>query len=188
MLDMGFIPDVERIVGFLPRTRQTLFFSATMPPEIRRLADAFLKDPVGISVAPPASPAALVEQSLIVVAPEDKRDTLRHLIASEDVKNALIFCNRKRDVDILQRSLTRHGLDAAALHGDMPQPKRTETLERFKNNEIRLLVASDVAASGPRAMPSSATAGRAATIGRRGRNLAMNPASSRITTPMMPRS
>src|SRR5438874_6365395 len=148
MLDMGFIPDVERIVGFLPRTRQTLFFSATMPPEIRRLADAFLKDPVGISVAPPASPAALVEQSLIVVAPEGKRDTLRHLIASEDVKNALIFCNRKRDVDILQRSLTRHGLDAAALHGDMPQPKRTETLERFKNNEIRLLVASDVAARG----------------------------------------
>src|SRR4051794_1217928 len=148
MLDMGFIPDVERIVGFLPRTRQTLFFSATMPPEIRRLADAFLKDPVGISVAPPASPAALVEQSLIVVAPEDKRDTLRHLIASEDVKNALIFCNRKRDVDILQRSLSRHGLDAAALHGDMPQPKRTETLERFKNNEIRLLVASDVAARG----------------------------------------
>src|SRR5437868_3403786 len=148
MLDMGFIPDVERIVGLLPRTRQTLFFSATMPPEIRRLADAFLKDPVGISVAPPASPAALVEQSLIVVAPEDKRDTLRHLIASEDVKNALIFCNRKRDVDILQRSLSRHGLDAAALHGDMPQPKRTETLERFKNNEIRLLVASDVAARG----------------------------------------
>src|SRR5437762_6388142 len=148
MPDLGFIPDVERIVGFLPRTRQTLFFSATMPPEIRRLADAFLKDPVGISVAPPASPAALVEQSLIVVAPEDKRDTLRHLIASDDVKNALIFCNRKRDVDILQRSLSRHGLDAAALHGDMPQPKRTETLERFKNNEIRLLVASDVAARG----------------------------------------
>src|SRR5438105_7313 len=148
MLDMGFIPDVERIVGFLPRTRQTLFFSATMPPEIRRLADAFLNDPVGISVAPPASPAALVQQSLIVVAPEDKRDTLRHLIASEDVKNALIFCNRKRDVDILQRSLSRHGLDAAALHGDMPQPKRTETLERFKNGEIRLLVASDVAARG----------------------------------------
>src|SRR5437588_8024628 len=148
MLDMGFIPDVERIVGLLPKTRRTLFFSATMPPEIRRLADAFLKDPVGISVAPPASPAALVEQSLIVVAPEDKRDTLRHLIASEDVKNALIFCNRKRDVDILQRSLSRHGFDAAALHGDMSQPKRTETLERFKAGEIRLLVASDVAARG----------------------------------------
>jgi superfamily II DNA/RNA helicase len=145
---MGFIPDVERIVGLLPKNRQTLFFSATMPPEIRRLADAFLNDPVSISVAPPASPAELVEQSLVVVAPEDKRDTLRRLIASEDVKNALIFCNRKRDVDLLQRSLSRHGLDAAALHGDMSQPKRTETLDRFRNGEIRLLVASDVAARG----------------------------------------
>jgi superfamily II DNA/RNA helicase len=148
MLDMGFIPDVERIVGLLPRTRQTLFFSATMPPEIRRLADAFLKEPVAISVSPPASPAATVEQSIVIVAPEDKREALRRLIGSEDVKNALIFCNRKRDVDILQRSLTRHGFDAAALHGDMSQPKRTETLERFKNSEIRLLVASDVAARG----------------------------------------
>jgi superfamily II DNA/RNA helicase len=148
MLDMGFIPDVERIVGLLPKTRQTLFFSATMPPEIRRLADAFLKNPAEISVAPPASPAALVAQSLVVVAPAEKREALRRLIASEDVKNALIFCNRKRDVDILQKSLSRHGLDAAALHGDMPQPKRTETLERFKNGEIRLLVASDVAARG----------------------------------------
>ena len=148
MLDMGFIPDVERIVGLLPKGRQTLFFSATMPPEIRRLADAFLKDPVSISVSPPASPAETVQQSIVVVAPEDKREALRRLIASEDVKNALIFCNRKRDVDILQRSLTRHGFDAAALHGDMSQPKRTETLERFKNSEIRLLVASDVAARG----------------------------------------
>jgi superfamily II DNA/RNA helicase len=148
MLDMGFIPDVERIVGLLPKKRQTLFFSATMPPEIRRLADAFLDNPVAISVTPPASPAATVVQSLVVVASEQKREALRRLIASEDVKNALIFCNRKRDVDILQRSLARHGLDAAALHGDMSQPKRTETLERFKNGEIRLLVASDVAARG----------------------------------------
>jgi superfamily II DNA/RNA helicase len=148
MLDMGFIPDVERIVGLLPKQRQTLFFSATMPPEIRRLGDAFLNDPVAISVTPPTSPAATVRQSLVVVAAEEKRDALRRLIASEDVKNALIFCNRKRDVDILQRSLSRSGLDAAALHGDMPQPKRTETLERFKNGEIRLLVASDVAARG----------------------------------------
>src|SRR3954453_4319680 len=148
MLDMGFIPDVERIVSLLPKNRQTLFFSATMPPEIRRLADAFLKDPVSVAVAPPASPAALVAQSMVVVQPEEKREALRRLVASEDVKNALIFCNRKRDVDILQRSLSRHGLDAAALHGDMSQPKRTETLERFKNNEIRLLVCSDVAARG----------------------------------------
>jgi superfamily II DNA/RNA helicase len=132
----------------LPKNRQTLFFSATMPPEIRRLADAFLNDPAEISVAPPASPAETVEQALLVVEPGDKREALRRLIAGEDVKNALIFCNRKRDVDILYKSLTHHGFDAAALHGDMSQPKRTETLERFRNSEIRLLVASDVAARG----------------------------------------
>jgi len=148
MLDMGFIPDVERIVSLLPQTRQTLLFSATMPPEIRRLADAFLRDPVEIAVAPPASPAATVVQSLAVVDPRDKREALRRLLRAEDVKNALIFCNRKRDVDILYKSLARHGFDAAALHGDMAQPKRTETLERFRRGEIRLLVASDVAARG----------------------------------------
>ena len=148
MLDMGFIPDVERIVGLLPGPRQTLFFSATMPPEIRKLADAFLTDPVEISVAPPASPSAMVVQSLVVIDPKDKREALHRLISSEDVKNALIFCNRKRDVDIISRSLTRHGFDASALHGDMPQPKRTATLTRFKRGEVRLLVASDVAARG----------------------------------------
>jgi superfamily II DNA/RNA helicase len=148
MLDMGFIPDIERIVGLLPKIRQTLFFSATMPPEIRRLADAFLMNPKEVSVAPPASPAATVAQHLITVQPQDKREALRRLIRSEDVKNAIIFCNRKRDVDILYRSLAKHGFDAAALHGDMPQPKRTATLERFKEGEVRLLVASDVAARG----------------------------------------
>ena len=148
MLDMGFIPDVERIVGLLPKNRQTLFFSATMPPEIRRLADAFLNDPVKSRWRRRPRRPTTVEQALVVVEPSDKREALRRLIASEDVKNALIFCNRKRDVDILFRSLTRHGFDAAALHGDMSQPKRTETLERFKNGEIRLLVASDVAARG----------------------------------------
>ncbi len=148
MLDMGFIPDVERIVSLLPKIRQTLFFSATMPPEIRRLADAFLMNPKSISVAPPASAAATVTQGLAIIDDMDKREALRRLIRSEDVKNALIFCNRKKDVDILWKSLTKHGFDAAALHGDMSQPKRTETLERFKANEIRLLVASDVAARG----------------------------------------
>jgi superfamily II DNA/RNA helicase len=148
MLDMGFIPDVERIVGLLSKIRQTLFFSATMPPEIRRLADAFLMNPKEVTVAPPASPAALVTQGLVVITPAGKRDALRRLIRNEDVKNAIIFCNRKRDVDVLYRSLVKHGFDAAALHGDMPQSKRTETLERFRNNEIRLLVASDVAARG----------------------------------------
>src|SRR5437588_2506457 len=110
MLDMGFIPDVERIVGFLPKLRQTLFFSATMPPEIRRLADAFLSNPKEIAVAPPASPALLVEQALVVVDGEEKRETLRRLIRSEQVRNALIFCNRKKDVDILQKSLSHDGL------------------------------------------------------------------------------
>ncbi len=148
MLDMGFIPDIERIVGLLPPIRQTLFFSATMPPEIRRLADKFLMNPKEISVAPPASPAETVAQHLVTVRPSAKREALRALLRSEDVKNAIVFCNRKRDVDILVKSLVRHGFDAAALHGDMPQYKRTETLERFRNDELRLLVASDVAARG----------------------------------------
>ena len=148
MLDMGFIPDVERIVSLLPKIRQTLFFSATMPPEIRRLADAFLSNPKTISVAPPASPAASVVQALAVVDHQDKRETLRHLLRTENVRNAVIFCNRKRDVDILHRSLAKHGFDSAPLHGDMAQARRTETLDRFRNGEIAILVASDVAARG----------------------------------------
>jgi superfamily II DNA/RNA helicase len=148
MLDMGFIPDVERIVGLLPRIRQTLFFSATMPPEIRRLADAFLLNPKEITVTPPASPATTVIQGLAIVAEREKRDALRRLIRSEQVKNALIFCNRKRDVDVLHRSLERHGFDVAALHGDMAQSKRTETLDKFRRGDVTILVASDVAARG----------------------------------------
>ncbi len=148
MLDMGFIPDVERIVGLLPRIRQTLFFSATMPPEIRRLADAFLLNPKEISVSPPASPAALVVQAMAVVDQQDKRETLRQLLRAENVQNALIFCNRKRDVDILHRSLAKLGFNAFPLHGDLPQSTRTETLEKFRNGEIAILVASDVAARG----------------------------------------
>src|SRR6516225_3850388 len=139
MLDMGFIPDVERIVGLLPKMRQTLFFSATMPPEIRRLADAFLANPKEISVAPPASPAASVIQALVVVDAMEKREALRRLIRAEEVKNAIIFCNRKKDVDILLKSLVKHGFDAVALHGDMAQAKRTETLERFKNGDAHLM-------------------------------------------------
>jgi superfamily II DNA/RNA helicase len=148
MLDMGFIPDIERIVSMLPKIRQTLFFSATMPPEIRRLADAFLMNPKEISVAPPASTAINVAQHLLMVDEMDKRAMLRRLIEQEDVKNAIIFCNRKRDVDILLKSLQKHGFDAVALHGDMAQAKRTETLEKFRANQVRLLVASDVAARG----------------------------------------
>ncbi len=148
MLDMGFIPDVERIVSLLPRMRQTLFFSATMPPEIRRLADAFLMNPKTITVAPPATVASTVAQHLALVREHDKREALRRLLRTEDVKNALVFCNRKRDVDILCKSLLRHGFNAGQLHGDMSQPKRTETLERFKQGELKLLVCSDVAARG----------------------------------------
>jgi len=148
MLDMGFIPDVERIVSLMPRIRQTLMFSATMPTEIRCLADQFLMNPKEISVDPPASAAETVNQSLVVVGQKEKRDALRKLIRHEEVRNALIFCNRKRDVGVLHRSLQRHGFEAGALHGDMDQYQRMATLDAFKNDEIKLLVCSDVAARG----------------------------------------
>ena len=158
MLDMGFIPDVKRIVGLLPPIRNTLFFSATMPPEIRRLADAFLINPKEIHVAPPATVVETITQGLVVVkhgdgrkpggGQKEKRAALRQLIKQEKPRNALIFCNRKRDVDTLFRSLTRHGFEASRLHGDMPQPARTETLKKFKTDEIKYLVCSDVAARG----------------------------------------
>ena len=148
MLDMGFIPDVERIASLLPRMRQTLFFSATMPPAIRKLADQFLINPKEITVAPPASPAETVAQHKVVVAERDKREALRVLVQQEEVVNAIIFCNRKRDVDILVKSLHNHGFDAAGLHGDMAQPARMATLDKFRDGEVRLLVASDVAARG----------------------------------------
>jgi len=148
MLDMGFIPDVERIVKLLPPLRQTMMFSATMPREIRRLAEAFLISPKEISVSPPASPAELVIQAMSVVSEREKGAALRALLQGEDVENALIFCNRKKDVDLLDRSLRRHGLPSAALHGDMVQSMRTETLEKFKRGDIKLLVATDVAGRG----------------------------------------
>ncbi len=148
MLDMGFIPDVERIVSMLPSTRQTLFFSATMAKEIRRLADAFLQNPKEITTSAPASVATTITAGLAVVAEEDKRRVLRKLIRAEEVQNALIFCNRKRDVDILYKSLQRHGFSVGALHGDMVQSARFATLERFRAGEVRLLVCSDVAARG----------------------------------------
>jgi superfamily II DNA/RNA helicase len=148
MLDMGFIPDVERIVSLLPRSRQTLFFSATLFPEIRRLADAFLSNPKEISVSRPASVATTITEGLALVAEHDKREALRRLIRTQQVQNALIFCNRKREVDVLHKSLTRHKFDVGALHGDMAQTVRFATLEKFKANELRLLVCSDVAARG----------------------------------------
>ncbi|MFZ9417011.1 MAG: DEAD/DEAH box helicase, partial [Alphaproteobacteria bacterium] len=148
MLDMGFIPDVERIVSLLPRSRQTLFFSATMPPEIRRLADAFLTNPKEITVARPATTADTVKQLLVMSDEREKREVLRDLLRAEPVRNALVFCNRKRDVDMLYKSLRRHGFNAGQLHGDMDQSQRTATLESFKRGEIVILVCSDVAARG----------------------------------------
>src|SRR4029453_6663347 len=142
MLDMGFIPDVERIVGLLPPLRQTLFFSATMPPEIKRLADRFLSNPKEVTVSPPASAGVNIVQGLAVMAEEDKREALRRLIKDQDIKNALVFCNRKRDVATLHTSLKKQGFNAGALHGDMSQPARMETLEKFKQGEIQILVAS----------------------------------------------
>jgi superfamily II DNA/RNA helicase len=148
MLDMGFIPDVERIVGLLGRQRQTLMFSATMPPEIRRLANAFLSDPVEVQAAPPATTAAGVEHHMTRVAPRQKFSTLRRLIESQEVGKALIFCNRKKEVASLRRQLERAGLNARDIHGDLDQSERTRTLDAFKRGEVDYLVATDVAARG----------------------------------------
>jgi superfamily II DNA/RNA helicase len=150
MLDMGFIPDIERICKLVPFTRQTLFFTATMPPEIRRIVDTFLHNPARIEVAKPATTVTNVTQLLAPTGPgpHEKRETLRRLIRSGEVRNAIVFCNRKRDVAVLHRSLLRHGFVAVALHGDMDQPARTAALEQFRRGESPLLVASDVAARG----------------------------------------
>ncbi|MFP6730213.1 MAG: DEAD/DEAH box helicase [Alphaproteobacteria bacterium] len=148
MLDMGFIPDVEKIVSLLPPLRQTLFFSATMPPAIRRLADKFLHNPKEVAVDPPTSPAENVSHTLARVTPRGKGKALRELLSGEFVTNALIFCNRKRDVDSLNKTLKSNGFQSAALHGDMQQTVRIETLAAFKNGEVRFLVATDVAGRG----------------------------------------
>jgi len=148
MLDMGFVPDIERIVKLLPFTRQTLFFSATMPNEVKRIADAFLHNPIRIEVSRPATAAITIEQRLTVIDPLDKREALRRLIRADDVKNAIVFCNRKRDVDIVGKSLQKHGFNAAPIHGDLDQALRTKTLESFRSGELQILVASDVAARG----------------------------------------
>jgi superfamily II DNA/RNA helicase len=150
MLDMGFIPDIERIVKLVPFTRQTLFFSATMPPEITRLASAFLSNPERIEVSRPASSSVNIAQSVIASRsdPKAKREVLRSLIRSEDLKNGIIFCNRKTEVATLHRSLVKHGFSAIALHGDMDQRSRMNALESFRKGEVALLIASDVAARG----------------------------------------
>ena len=151
MLDMGFIPDVERICKLLPFTRQTLFYSATMPPEITRLTEQFLHNPVRIEVSRPATAAVNIVQELVQVPANDwaKREALRRLIREAgDIVNAIVFCNRKRDVDVVAKSLIKHGFNAAPLHGDLDQSLRTKTLDSFRAGALQILVASDVAARG----------------------------------------
>jgi len=150
MLDMGFIPDIERICGLLSPARQTLFFSATMPPEIEKLTHKFLNAPEQVSVDRKSMAATTIAQRLKATDPEPKakRAALRELMREEDVKNAIIFCNRKRDVGTVYRSLKKHGFNAGELHGDMDQRTRTQTLEGFRSGDIKFLVASDVAARG----------------------------------------
>ncbi len=151
MLDMGFIPDIERICKLVPFTRQTLFFSATMPPEITRLADTFLHNPVRVEVSRAATTAENITQTLVPSAggPEEKRSTLRRIIrGAENFKNALIFCNRKRDVQVVYRSLQKHGFSVLALHGDLDQRMRMAALDAFRAGDVQLLVCSDVAARG----------------------------------------
>jgi superfamily II DNA/RNA helicase len=157
MLDMGFIPDIERIFGLTPFTRQTLFFSATMAPEIERITNTFLSNPFRIEMARQATTSENIEQGVLMFKASrkdreatEKRKVLRALIDAEGDKctNAIIFCNRKMDVDAVAKSLKKHGYDAAPIHGDLDQSQRTKTLDGFRNGDLRFLVASDVAARG----------------------------------------
>ena len=157
MLDMGFIPDIERIFSLTPFTRQTLFYSATMAPEIERITNAFLHSPARIEIARQATAAETIEQQLIRLEPtrkdrgfSEKRAVLRELIRAEGeaCTNAIIFCNRKMDVDVVAKSLKAHSFNAAPIHGDLDQSVRMKTLDGFRDGTIQLLVASDVAARG----------------------------------------
>jgi superfamily II DNA/RNA helicase len=151
MLDMGFIPDIERIFKLTPAKKQTLFFSATMPPEITRLTKQFLNDPVRIEASRPATTGENISQYILRVPQADaaaKRLALRGLIGQDEVKNGIVFCNRKTEVDIVAKSLRSHGFDASPIHGDLDQSMRMRTLEAFRKGELKLLVASDVAARG----------------------------------------
>ena len=150
MLDMGFIPDIERIFKLTPFTRQTLFFSATMPKEIERITNTFLHNPVRVEVARPSTTVDNITQKLVPVSGDfkAKRHALRELLKSCKVTNGIIFCNRKRDVDVVAKSLTAHGFSASPLHGDLDQSVRIDTLDKFRNGQCTFLVASDVAARG----------------------------------------
>lgn len=148
MMDMGFIPDIEKIISRLPPMRQTLLFSATMPGEIKKLSGKFLSNPKEVSVAPAASPGEKVQQFLVWCSAQAKSQELAKIINTESVDNAFVFCNRKKDISGLTRYLTQKGFNAQSLHGDMPQSLRTQTLQEFKDNKITLLICSDVAARG----------------------------------------
>ncbi|HEY7004980.1 MAG TPA: DEAD/DEAH box helicase [Sphingomicrobium sp.] len=148
MLDMGFIPDIEEICSKLPKSRQTLLFSATMPPPIQKLSQKFLNDPKRVEVARPATANINIEQRLIEVRPDKKKDAVRDILRHEEFKNAIIFANRKTTVRELATSLKRSGFAAGQIQGDMDQSDRIAEFDRFKNDEITVLVASDVAARG----------------------------------------
>ncbi|MBX9804761.1 MAG: DEAD/DEAH box helicase [Alphaproteobacteria bacterium] len=149
MLDMGFIPDVDRIVATLPKMRQTLLFSATMPAEIKKLAQSYLINPKEIIIAPTTRTAATVTQHVVRVEDAKKREALREILgAQENPGPIIIFCNRKRDISVLTSALKKFGYEAGSLHGDMAQSQRNQTLEEFKNGKVTVLVASDVAARG----------------------------------------
>jgi superfamily II DNA/RNA helicase len=151
MLDMGFIPDIERIFKLTPAAKQTLFFSATMPPEITRLTKQFLKDPTRIEAARPATTAETIAQHVARIPsadPKAKRTALRALMSQGEVRNGIVFCNRKSEVDVVAKSLKTHGFDAAAIHGDLDQATRMRTLDAFRKGDLTFLVASDVAARG----------------------------------------
>ena len=148
MLDMGFIPDIEEICTKLPADRQTLLFSATMPGPIKKLADKFMTDPRVIEVARPAQSNVLISQFVVETSPRGKRETLRKLLRDPELKNAIVFCNRKRDVRELADVLKKAGFASGQIHGDMDQGDRIKELDRFKAGDITILVASDVAARG----------------------------------------
>jgi superfamily II DNA/RNA helicase len=148
MLDMGFIPDIEEICTKLPKTRQTLLFSATMPPVIKKLADKFLTDPKRVEVARPATANVNIKQWVVPVAASDKRGVLRDLLRGDEVTTAIIFCNRKTTVRDLNKSLQKSGFRSTEIHGDMEQSQRIAELDRFKAGTVNILVASDVAARG----------------------------------------
>jgi superfamily II DNA/RNA helicase len=148
MLDMGFIPDIENICTKLPGNRQTLLFSATMPPPIKKLADRFLTNPKSIEVARPASTNTNIAQHKVMISPRKKRELLRHLLRTDNVNTAIVFANRKTTVRELAKSLKRHDFAVGEIHGDMDQPARLAELRRFKDGEINILCASDVAARG----------------------------------------